>query len=397
MSFPVAAAAVDIVINFTTAAGCTSANVTGAMWSPASPSTCTASPPIVAGCPTSASGLQFTGQQISEIMGGQVTNWNQLSSLAGSVGTYGLASESPADDGLATCNLPLTRIVRADNSGTTNILQNYLINTDAARNTGPEAPAGAPCPGTASGSPGTTANPPETWNLYQAWPGSNASWPGYPNLATGTPANEPTANAADGTCSTLNFAGHLNTAGTAFVPNSGGPALFGLLQNISGGVGYLDLSDAVDASENPNGDTIAVPSLPAGDGSGYQVSQSGNGANCKVTTALPTGSVANAVGLNGTNNWANNNSVNHDNITNAGNQYPLCGMTWQLVYTKEDQTVANGVGPVSTLNPDQRQTLYSYVTYELSNVGQAWLSKQLYAQLPASFLGPLLNGFQGNF
>jgi ABC-type phosphate transport system substrate-binding protein len=393
MSFPVAAAAVDIVINFTTAAGCTSANITGAMWSPAG--TCTANPPIVTGCPAAATGLQFTGQQISEIMGGQVTNWNQLSSNP--VGTYGLASESPADDGLATCNLPLTRIVRADNSGTTNILQNYMINTDGARNTGPEAPAGAPCPGTASGSPGTTANPPETWNLYQAWPGSNASWPGYPNLATGNPANEPTQNASDGTCSTLFFAGHTTDGGVTFKTNSGGPALFGLLQNISGGVGYLDLSDAVDAAENPNGDTIAVPSLPAGDGSGYQVPQSGSGANCVVTTSFPTGSPAAAVGLLSTNNWANNNSVNHDNITNAGSKYPLCGMTWQLTYTQQDQTVAHGLGPVSTLNIDQRQTLYSYITYELSNVGQAWLSKQLYAPLPTSFLGPLLTGFQGNF
>jgi hypothetical protein len=259
-------------------------------------------------------------------MGGDVTNWNQLSSNP--VGTYGLASESPADDGLATCNLPLTRIVRADNSGTTNIFQNYMINTDNARNTGPELTQ--QCPGTVSGSPGTPASPPEAWNLYQAWPGSNASWPGYPNLASGTPANEPTANASDGTCSTLLFAGH-NTATMGnppvYAPNSGGPALFGLLQNISGGVGYLDLSDAVDVNENPNGDTIAVPSLPAGDGSGYQVSQSGNGANCKVTTAVPTGSPANAVGLSSSNNWANNNSINHDNITNAGNQYPLCGMT----------------------------------------------------------------------
>jgi hypothetical protein len=216
-------------------------------------------------------------------------------------------------------------------------------------------------------------------------------------LATGNPANEPTSNGPDGTCSTLFFAGHSFDGGVTFRPNSGGPALFGLLQNISGGVGYLDLSDAADAAENPNGDTTAVPSLPAGDGSAYQVSQAGNGANCRVTTALPTGSPANAVGLSPVNNWANNNSVNHDNITNAGNQYPLCGMTWQLTHTQQDQTVAHGLGSVSNLNIDQRQTLYSYISYELSSLGQAWLSKQLYAPLPASFLGPLLTGFQGQF
>jgi ABC-type phosphate transport system substrate-binding protein len=381
MSFPVAAAAVNIMINLGTAAGCSLNQTVNTQQ--INPSGCTASPPIVSGCPSG--GLEFTGQQISEIMGGDVTNWDQLSSAAPTPGVYGLASESPADDGLATCNLPLVRVVRKDNSGTTNILQNYLIDTDNARNTGPETTQ--QCPGTVAGTPGTAASPPETWSLYQAWPGgSNASWPGFPNNPSGPGGGEPTANTADGTCSNL-----------FYDASSGGPGLFAALQGVSGGVGYLDLSDAVDGSENQLTIPVQSPTLLSGDGSSYQPAQSGAGANCVVGTALPAGGPTPAVGLKTTDDWANNNGTNHDNIANFGSKYPLCGLTWQLVYTQEDGGGTEGAGPVSTLSSDQRQTLYSYINYELGSTAQGYLSKNNYAPLPATWIPTLVSGFQAQF
>jgi ABC-type phosphate transport system substrate-binding protein len=331
MSFPVAAASVVLVVNLNG----------------------------VTGCPTS--GLKFTGAQISQLMGGDISNWD--SSV--------LTTNNPS---LATCNEPVTRVVREDNSGTTNIFKNYLENADPTRSSSS---------GACEGDNGTVETL-QPWSFYNTSP--NNVWPGGHATSGGF-----VSNPLDGTCSPA-----VNAA------SSGGPALFTLLQNTVGGVGYLDLADYKNTSENPNNVPIEAPLVQNGAGTGYQAASSGLGANCNLSALTepddntPTG----VVGLDSSWTWAEDNEAvngtgNSNNGTDAGTAYPICGLTWQLVYTGLDGTA--GTGAVSTLTNDQRQTLYSYITYELSSVGQAYLSKNNYAPLPSSWLPNLLSGFQGNF
>lgn len=60
-------------------------------------------------------------------------------------------------------------------------------------------------------------------------------------------------------------------------------------------------------------------------------------------------------------------------------------------------------GSASTITPeigmtnDQMRTLYSYMTYVLSPLGQANLASQTYDQLPGGWLSLLAQGFQNNF
>jgi ABC-type phosphate transport system substrate-binding protein len=60
-------------------------------------------------------------------------------------------------------------------------------------------------------------------------------------------------------------------------------------------------------------------------------------------------------------------------------------------------------GATSTITPevgltnDQMRTLYSYMTYVLSPLGQANLASQTYDQLPGAWLGLEVAGFQNNF
>jgi ABC-type phosphate transport system substrate-binding protein len=360
MSFPVAGAAVVLVTDLT-AAQCGG---------------------------TSPGTLNFTGAQVSALMGGDVATWNQLAPG----GTYGVAGE---DAGLANCTEAVTRIVRFDNSGTTNIFKNFLVKTDNTRT----AFGSEPCYGSGTipntGSPGTAAGSgdPQHWDYYNALYASseqgfsgNTDWPGLYTGGTKTAG-------ADGTCSAI------ETPGT-----SGGPAVYKLVGSTPGAVSYLDLADFKNTSENsaPCGTcTVVAPNVQNGAATGYVPPSSGKLANCNFSSAtLPSGS---PVGLNSTDTWANDNyivnstsgSVDHNNLTDAGAQYPICGVTWQLVYT--DLQGAAGTGPVSTLTNDQRQTLYSYVTYELGSTAQAYLGSNYYAPLPATWTPALLSGFQDNF
>lgn len=70
-------------------------------------------------------------------------------------------------------------------------------------------------------------------------------------------------------------------------------------------------------------------------------------------------------------------------------------MTFDLVYTG----LSNSGGPnaISRLSLDQRQTIYDFFSYVLSNSGQAQLSTNYYAPLATNWLSKLLSGFQSNF
>jgi ABC-type phosphate transport system substrate-binding protein len=338
MSFPVAGASVVLAVNLTTG---------GAGATP------------LTGCPTTP--LSLTGVQVSLLMGGDILNWDDPR-----------LESNGKNAGLATCNHLVTRVVREDNSGTTNIFKNFLIHADNARSTTTQC----------LGHSGSTEAL-QTWASYNGSP--NTTWPGGTATSTGFQAN-----ALDGTCSAATNA-----------TTSGGPALFTVLQNTAGSVGYLDLADYENASENPNSVPITAALVQNGAGTTYQPPVSVKLANCNFSSGtLPSGGVSGTVGLNAGDTWANDNATvngaaDHNNLTDTGTAYPICGLTWQLVYAGDDG--ATGTGPVSELGNDQRQTLYSYVTYELSSVGQAYLSKNYYAPLPTPWLSSLLQGFQGSF
>lgn len=279
--------------------------------------------------------LEFTGSQLSAIMGGNVAMWN--SSV--------LTSNNPS---LSSCAVAITRVVRQDNSGTTNIFKQYLIDIDNNR-------TGATC------APGTT------WASYNSAP--NTTWP------SGTGCSSVVTNAS-----------------------SGGPALLSTLNATSGGIGYADLSDA----QNLASSDIQV-SMQNATGTQYVAPASGLGANCDYSgLSEPGGGGAKAmVGLSATDNWGSDNATvngtgQHDDANDVGVQYPICGLTYDLVYSKLSAGPSSP-SAITGLSADQRRTLYSYVTFVLSSLGQSLLPNNNYASLPTTWTPAILQGFQGNY
>ncbi len=283
------------------------------------------------GAPTS---IDLTGAQLSAIMGGSIAKWNDPS----------LTTNNP---GLAACNFPITRVVRQDTSGTTHIFMTYLQDVDNSR-------TGATC---AAGT---------TWASYNG--SVNNVWPS----GTG--------------CSTL-----------APGASSGGPAQLAVLNSTPGGIAYADLSDVV----NLTGADIQV-AMQNGAGTAYVSAANGLGANCDLSAlSEPGGGASTAmVGLVSTDNWGSDNATvngtgNHDDANNIGTVYPICGLTYALVYSGLHG--AAGTGAVSQMTVDQRRTLYSYMTFVLSSLGQSILPNNNYASLPATWQPAVLAGFQKNF
>lgn len=298
-------------------------------------------------CPTGTvpTELNFTPKEISRIYGGDAQTWND-SELVGT------------DPQLSNCTGAITRVVRFDKSGTTNILKQYLIRVDNAR-------TGAVCKGL--GNPGT----PKTWETYFA---TNTEWPGKQNLG------------AEGTCSTI-------TTGGA----NGGPALIKKLKETAGGVGYIDLAEAL-------GQGVVIANVENATKTEFEAPGLGEAANCNYGALSLPGSTANdAVGLLTTDDWSNNNQIanpgkeNHENATDLGSQYPICGLTFDLVYTGLHANNAEGKGAISRLTADERRTLYSYFSFILSSAGQAVPPTIHYSALPETWLPKLFAGFQKNF
>ena len=249
----------------------------------------------------------------------------------------------------SNCNEPITRVVREDNSGTTGILKNYLIRIDNARTA-------------------ATCDPGATWTSFDGSP--NTSWP------TGTG------------CTTV------TTAAT-----SGGPALITQLEATPGGIGYADLADAV------NGTGLVTATVQNAAGTSFVSPSSGKAANCNYSSlTLPGFTTSDAVGLNSTDNWGSDNatvngvdgSIDHENATDLGTNYPICGLTFDLVYTGLSTPFGTN-SAISALTNDQRRTLYSFFTYVLSSTAQEKLTSIDYAQLPQLWVPTLQAGFQANF
>jgi ABC-type phosphate transport system substrate-binding protein len=315
MSFPVTGSSVTMAANLTE-------------------KTCESTPPPAT--------LELTPKEVSRLFGGDIAKWNDAELVANNAG-------------LAKCSAAVTRVVRFDPSGTTNIFKQYLIRAENER-------TGQKCAEKSAGVP-------EKWEAYFK---TNTEWPGKqkPGL--------------EGTCSEIKTPS-----------SSGNQEEIALVKSIEGSVTYVDLADGV-------GQGLLLPSVENAAKTGFQAPNSGKGANCSYTTlSLPGATQGDAVGLNGEDNWANNNEenpgkpANHENATNVGIKYPICGITFDLVYTGLDNKgVANAD---SRLTADQRRTLYAYFTFVLSSAAQDLLGSNNYAPLPSSWLPKLRGGFQAEF
>jgi ABC-type phosphate transport system substrate-binding protein len=313
MSFPVAGSSVALPVNLTNAV-------------------CTAG---TGKAPTS---LNFNAKEVSRIFGGDAAKWNDPE----------LVANNPL---LANCEGAITRVVRFDSAGTTEIFKAYLVRAENERSS-------------------ATCAVGKKWSNYTK---TNTEWPGKQSPGT------------EGTCSTITTA-----------PKSGGPEEVKKIEETPNGIGYADLPDAA------AGKVPITPSVQNATATSYQGPNIGEAANCNYSVlTLPGGSPEDYVGLDTEDNWSTNNQENpgappnHQNATDLGSKYPICGITFDLVYTGLDNgAVPNAIAP---LTADQRRTLYSYFTFVLSSTAQSKLSSINYAPLPTAWLGPLTEGFQANF
>jgi ABC-type phosphate transport system substrate-binding protein len=286
---------------------------------------------------------QLTGTMVSLLLGGEIANWNDARLRTGGLNGF-----------LSKCNVSVTRVVRMDKSGTTQITKNYLAKVDPNR-------TGAVC------------DPGDPWTTL-AQDAHNQDWP------TGAG------------CSTLTRPA-----------TSGGPAVVSLCTVTVGSFCYADEADIVAGAAK-------TATVRNGANSSFQTPLATNPAtglktqaNCDASPAtLPGAGLGTAsarqdasVGLNAGDNWGiDNPSGNHGDITDLGKKYPICGVTFDLVY----KGLSAGSGSaINALSLNQRQTLYAYMTYILSSTGQAQLPQHFYASLPSGWVTTLLPGFQRNY
>jgi ABC-type phosphate transport system substrate-binding protein len=288
--------------------------------------------------------LQFTASMVDGIFDGRILTWSDPLLRAGGVNA-----------GLANCTTPILRRVRSDDSGTTQIQKNYLAKVD---------PAGPGCDGLAG----------SDWTSLRNAAAPNNRWPNLPQVNPAAPSSA----AATATCSAISS-------------HNGNPGVAAAVNTTAGAVGYIDVADATSAA--PNATQASVRNATDTD---FVDPANGSTANCNFGPVAPPAGQNGAVGLNAADSWSNNNAgIIRSDVTNAGPGYPICGMTFAMVYT--GLSGAPGGTAVSGLTANQRRTLYSFMSYALSNVAQDRLTSALYQRMPAGLVGTIRRGFQANF
>jgi hypothetical protein len=209
---------------------------------------------------------------ISRLLGGDIKTWDNAALRAGGVNAA-----------LANCHRNVTRVVRLDTGATpTEVVKNYLVNADDARSTTT-----------------TTCYLGGHWASLttDVWPEDNGTF-----------------------CSGLTTA---NTAGAA--------AQLAKCAATSGALCYADLPDALPQT------TLIRPSLRNAVNTGFAAPVNGTRTSCSFgTLVLPGGGdAAGAVGLNASDSWATDNSAgDRADVTFQGAAYPVCELTFALVYAR---------------------------------------------------------------
>src|SRR5262249_25657014 len=156
---------------------------------------------------------------------------------------------------------------------------------------------------------------------------------------------------------------------------SGNPAVVTTTRDTPNSVGYGDLSDWLSLAP-----AVKLAQMVSADGTATVSPNSGTASNCSFQGAQLPGlrNARDSVGLSPTinNTWLSDPTGfpatrSKADLTSQGSGYPICGMTWAVVYPLH---TAGGTGGVSRLNDDQRRTLYAYFTYVLSPLGQEKLA-----------------------
>jgi ABC-type phosphate transport system substrate-binding protein len=292
--------------------------------------------PGVNGCPNPIPDINLSSSQASRLFGGTtggtITNWSQL---------------------IPGCNVPVTRVVRLDSSGTTNVFKSYL------RNSSPTDPLCDPTPPAGVGANSWTS--PGYFDVNTAWPDDPACSP----LVRGAVA--------------------------------GGAAVVTAVSGTNGAVGYADMSDWVAFTavhlanvNNPSGSPIAPGTI---------VGSSVTSACNLGTLAAPAGGNASAISqsVNPLQSWSSNGNTfpsgrSFQDVTFAGDGYPICGITF--IATWANESGAAGTGPISRLTANQRRTLYSYLIYLTSPAAQARLSAAGFNPIRQSLLNSVRAGLQ---
>jgi ABC-type phosphate transport system substrate-binding protein len=355
MSFPVAGSAVAIGVNFNGTAG----------------------------CPTT---VKLTGQMIADLFGGDILNWTDAR-------LQELVNGANPNPGLATCNVSVTRVVRLDDSGTTQIFKNYLQFIDGSRlgetNDASSHSDPAPCESAL------------TWTTLQGR-SPNYDWPGFDHILPTSPAPDGSTKngaAATASCSAIDT-GDVNGNNGVLDVCEGGTA--GTVA-IAGAICYADLPDeqaftcAVGSPPGPGCHALVTPTVLNSAGTTFRSPIAGVAqANCTYSAVVgPGGGTTGTVGLNPTDTWATDNSLgNYGNVAASSPAYPICGITFDLVMSGLS---AAGQTIYADATANQIRTLYSYFTYIESSVGQAQLPSLFYAPLPASLYNNVYTGFQANF
>ena len=413
MQFPIGAGAVGVVVNMTGL-----------------------------GCTTLPNPITMTGAQLSDIMTGVAQFWD---------------AEFPGWG--CPANTPIKRVVRQDGSGTTYAFMTYLSH----QNTGtlcdgtntwsglsvqswgsvndsvwPDQDGSKPgscvttTPVTRATGTGSVTGSGSMIATVGSTPGGIgygelANWKGAQAVAvSGTLTNSsPTVTFSTAPPDVFNgetVTGSGLLAGTTVVSGAG-TTTWTLSNNWTGasGTGTLTLQDTgLNYVSLPTPSNASVFAGPGTTASGPVTSNSIGAANCADAMSgfgagsLPGGgsSAADAVGLgpalsDGTNGWVADPSTGTfaGDLTNTGDQWPVCTFTYDFVYTNfpQTQTGATGStlvtsGPLQGITFDQERTLYSYFTYMLSPAGQAaGQTANGYQPIPTAWVSTLRSGFQQNF
>jgi ABC-type phosphate transport system substrate-binding protein len=286
------------------------------------------------------SGLSFTPEETSRIFGGNALTWSDAELVA--------TNPSLSTDG---CTGAITRVTRGESSASATILKSYFERVDTER-------SGSAC--------GTYP-----WAHYE-----KTEWPGLQH--------------SEGTCST-----------DVPTTTTGNAAEVEKIVNTHGSIGFADLYAAL---YTPGAESLILANVQNATNTGYVPPNSGEFPNCNFNLlTLPGSSAKDAVGLTTSDDWSTNNQTinsgkpNHENDTDLGSKYPICGLAFDLVYSGLSKSNTEGHSAITPLTNDQRRTLYSYFTFVLSSTGQERLANAAYDPLPTAWLPKLTDGFQTYF
>jgi ABC-type phosphate transport system substrate-binding protein len=337
MAFPVAGGAVAFVANLENT----------------SPSS------TVGGCtttPAAGQQLDLTPTETDDIWQGTINQWNDS--------TLEANNSFLASDG---CSGPIQRVVREDNSGTTAITQFTLNGYDKGT-----IDSAAGC----GAGPNTTVLSTYAW-YYAAIASSN--W-GY------WPRGCEAANTGNTVAPNEVWSGETNTNTEG--GNSGSPNLISLVESTTGGftgnggygsIGYAELGLWGAAPSTTGGLVEAALATPATQTSATPTyalpGNAGASSTCSIPATVPTGgSAASAVGL-GTTTWTNTGTPaapGKQDIADpsGGTGYPACGLTFDLVYTHQNESneVAAPSGSSITATPGCTITAPAAVTTTVDNL-----------------------------